>query len=177
MKNLAKTIDAMAEQTKKGEKPKSNSNTKSTTSGTQRNPYYKGSGGTNAGGHGGGGGDDDDSSDDSDEEGNNSDRDRDRDDSEDEDDDPDHNTEKPDDEQVDSKENTKKRDIVKSNFNQAKYITPQCLKVPKISKLLEYFVDKEALTRNDLKNVDGAHGTKRKKPQYSLRVAPWFEKK
>ena len=36
---------------------------------------------------------------------------------------------------------------------------------------------KEALTRNDLRNVNGAYGSGKWKPQYALRVAPWYEKK
>ena len=193
--NLAKNMEALLGQKKEEEKPKTTPaktktsgqtdpqqrpNSKPANTGTSKNPYYKG--GTNGNrerdADGNGGGDGDDSSDDSDEdEYNSDDEDGDarfnRNDSEDEEDDG--NTNRPDEEDVDTKENTTKRNIVQLNFNQAKYITPQCLKRPKIAKLLEYFAGKEALTRNDLRNVNGAHGTKNKKPQYSLKVAPWYE--
>ena len=195
--NLAKNMEALLEQKKGEEKPKTTPaktktsgqkdpqpkpNSKPANTGSTKNPYFKGGTTGNrdrdADGNGGGGGDD--SSDDSDEDENNSD-DEDagfnRNDSEDEEDDDDYggNTNEPDEEDVDTKENTTKRQIVQLNFNQAKYITPQCLKRPKIAKLLEYFAGKEALTRNDLRNVNGGHGTKNKKPQYSLKVAPWYE--
>ena len=168
--------------------PKSDSNPDSTIPGTKKNQYYKGSGSTNgyrqmdAGGYGGGGGDDDDSPNNSDDEGNNSDDEGNRHNRDDSEDEEEHgscsyNKGNNDEEEVDSKGNTIKRDIVQLHFNQANYITPKCLKVQKISQALDYFVSKEALTRNDLQNVNGAHGTKRRKPQYVCRVAPWFKKK
>jgi hypothetical protein len=170
----------------KNQTPNSNSNPNSTTPGTKRNPYYKGPGGANgyreqdAGGYGGGGGDD--SSNNSDEDGNNSDEDENRDEIEDEDEtyggNRNGNTEETvDEEGVDATGTTIKRNIIQLHFNQADYITTQCLKGKKISEALDYFVNKEALTRNDLLNVNGAYRNSKKKPQYSLRVAPWFEKK
>jgi hypothetical protein len=166
----------------------------STTPGTHRNQYHRSSGGAHgpraqdAGGSGGGGGDDSsDSSDEggntSDEGGNNGDGDRSsRDGSEDEEEtysgNGNGNTEEPVDEQgVDARGNTTRRNIVKNRFVQAEYITPKCLQGRRISGAMSYFATKEALTRNDLPNVNGAHGNSKKKPQYSLRVAPWFEKK
>ena len=173
---------------KNGQTQKSSSNPDSTTPGTTKNQYYKGSGGANryreqdAGGYGGGGGDD--SSHNSDEDGNNNedDEDENRDESEDEDEDyggrGNRNTDGTvDEEGRDAKGNTINRNIVQLHFNQADYITPKCLKVSKISKALDYFVTKEALTRNDLRNVNGAYGSGKWKPQYALRVAPWYEKK
>ena len=166
------------------------SNPNSTTPDAMRNQYYRGPGESrrvqNAGGYGGGDGDDPSDSSDDEERGElNSDREYDREGDEDEDDENEnyggntHNyvDEAAEEEEAEAAGNFIKRNIIKSRFNQADYITPKCLKTKKISSALDYFASKEALTRNDLNNVNGAYGKSKKKPQYSLRVAPWFEKK
>ena len=176
-------------QIKKEKSEDSKPNPDSNIPGTTKNPYYKNSGGAygyggqDAGDYDGGGGDDSSHNSDEDDDDDNQDGDgENRDESDDEDyggSNRNETTEEAvDEEGVDAKGKKSKRIIVKLHFKQANYITPKCLSdSKKISRAMKFFAEKEALTRNDIPNVNGAHGNTNKKPQYSLLVAPWFEKK